>query len=240
MMRHPKVRRLTRSCPQGLALWLSAATNCSDAYAGGVVSADLLADAGQDAGLSMTATKKAAAALVTVRLWHDHRTIRACPECLHAVDGKLERGAHYFHSWLTYNFTKDEAKIPAERFKSMRLKRLHRNPTLKLAILDRDGEHCRYCGIRVDFRARVGENAGTYDHIDPNLRTGDQHDGNDKDNVVVSCAPCNSAKGNRTPAEWIQEEGLWSPDNPTGGRPLLPEPDLAGARSGPSTDWDGE
>ena len=226
-MRHPKVRKLTRRCPSALGLWLAVGTNCSDAFTGGVLTADMLADSGQDAGLTAAATRKAAAALVEVALWHDARTIKGCQECMVAVDGRLARGAHYVHGWLQYNFTRDEAKIPAERFKAMRLKRLHRNPELKLAILDRDGEHCRYCGVRVDFKARVGDQAGTYDHVDPNLRTGPMRDGNTLENVVVSCAPCNREKGNRTPAEWVAED-------PDRGLLLLPAPDLAGARSGPS------
>lgn len=232
-MRHPKVRKLTRTYAPGLGLWLSAGSSCADAFEGGVIGSDMLADAVQDAGLTVSAGTKATAALVQVGLWHNAKTIRGCGDCLHAADGRLAPGSHYVHDWLAYNFTKDEAKIPAERFKAMRLKRLHRNPDLKLVILDRDGEHCRYCGIRVDYRARVGDNAGTYDHIDPNLRTGEQKDGNTKDNVVVSCAPCNCSKGNRTPEEWVAECGPWSLTNPGGGRLLLPEPDLAGARSGP-------
>lgn len=232
LARNTKVRKLARTCPSGIGLWLIAGTNCADGFEGGVVSADMLAESVQDAGLTQAAGRKAAAAIVSVGMWHDHRTIRRCADCLHAVDGSLDRGAIYVHDWLVYNFTKDEAKIPAERFKAMRLKRLHRNPDLKLAILDRDGEHCRYCAIRVDYRARVGDNAGTYDHVDPNLRTGEQKDGNTKVNVVVSCAPCNSAKGNRTPEEWVAECGPWSPSNSHGGRLLLPAPDLAGAKSG--------
>jgi 5-methylcytosine-specific restriction endonuclease McrA len=201
-----------------------AGTACAGDHAEGIVAADMLADAGSDAGLSAAMTTKAAKALVDTGMWHDHRSIKRCDDCMAAVDGKIPAGAHYFHDWLVCQFTKDESKIPEVRWKAMRLKRLHRMPELKQAILERDGEHCRYCGIRVDFRARKGPNAGTYDHIDPDARTGPQRDGNTYENVVVCCAPCNSDKKNRTPEEW--------------GHALLPEPDLAGVRSGPGAGQD--
>lgn len=217
-----KVRKLVRRCAPALGLWLVAGTSCSAEHAEGILSADMLADAGQDAGLSAALTRKATAALLEVGMWHDSKTIKRCDDCLAAVDGKLPAGSIYFHDWLVCQFTRDESKIPEVRWKAMRLKRLHRMPDLKQAIIDRDGEHCRYCAIRVDFRARVGPHAGTYDHVDPDARTGPLADGNDFDNVVVCCAPCNSDKNNRTPKEWAAD----------GGRLLLAAPDLAGARSG--------
>jgi 5-methylcytosine-specific restriction endonuclease McrA len=211
-----------RACPTALGLWLIAGTSCAADHAEGIVSADMLADAGLDAGLTAPGTRKATAALIDAGMWHDSRTIRRCDECLVAVDGKIPAGSIYFHDWLVCQFTHDESKIPEVRWKAMRLKRLHRMPDLKQAVIARDGEHCRYCAIRVDFKARKGPHAGTYDHVDPDARTGVQQDGNSLDNVVVCCGPCNSDKKNRTPEEW----------HAVGGRLLLPEPDLAGARSG--------
>lgn len=216
-----KVRKLVRGCPTALGLWLIAGATCSAEHAEGVMSADMIADAGKDAGLTPSGTMKATNTLLAVGMWHDAKSLRRCDDCMSAVDGRLPAGSIYFHDWLTCQFTKDESKIPEVRWKAMRLKRLHRSPELKQAILDRDGEHCRYCGVRVDFKARKGPHAGTYDHVDPDARTGPKNDGNDLDNVVVSCAPCNSAKRNRTPNEWHADNGFL----------LRPAPDLAGARS---------
>lgn len=215
--------------PQSVGLWLMAGSTCASEATEGTVSVDLLAQATQDAGLSQAMGRKAAATLVASELWHDAKSIRRCEPCLHAIDGKLPAGAHYFHDWLEYQYTRDESKIPEVRWKAARMKALHRDHALKQAILERDGEHCRYCTIRVDFKARVGPHAGTYDHVDPSLRSGPRRDGNTLDNVVVACGPCNTTKKNRTPQEWVAED-------PEHGRLLLAAPELAGARSGPGRD----
>jgi 5-methylcytosine-specific restriction endonuclease McrA len=102
------------------------------------------------------------------------------------------------------------------------------------AILERDGFHCRFCGIPVisaevrqflnrayPFAARWGsrnhdQHAALqcmwlqFDHLVPNERGGTS----DLDNVVVTCAPCNFGRMQLT----IQEAGL---DNPLA-RPLAP------------------
>jgi hypothetical protein len=57
-------------------------------------------------------------------------------------------------------------------------------------LIDRDGtDRCHYC-------PRVGT---TIDHVVPRSRGGTH----DIDNTVLSCEPCNRAKGRRTPEEWM-------------------------------------
>lgn len=57
-------------------------------------------------------------------------------------------------------------------------------------LIARDGARCRYCGTR--------EGPFECDHVIPVSRGGP----NRLDNLVVACAPCNRAKGARTPSEW--------------------------------------
>ncbi|MGS2619554.1 HNH endonuclease [Micromonospora sp. LZ34] len=57
----------------------------------------------------------------------------------------------------------------------------------KGGVLARDGRRCGYCSGP----------ASTVDHILPRSRGG----GNTWRNTVSACAPCNQAKGDRTPAE---------------------------------------
>ncbi len=56
------------------------------------------------------------------------------------------------------------------------------------AVLARDNHLCQYCGSEAHL---------TIDHIIPRSRGGDST----WENIVTSCAPCNSRKGDRLPAE---------------------------------------
>lgn len=104
-----------------------------------------------------------------------------------------------------------------------------RMPTgeLRLALINRDGYHCRYCRIPVissDVRKRMtsaypealpwgrsndSQHAAfqvmwlQFDHVVPHARGGDNSPGN----VVVACAGCNFAKMNWT----VEELGLEDP-----------------------------
>jgi 5-methylcytosine-specific restriction endonuclease McrA len=55
---------------------------------------------------------------------------------------------------------------------------------------DRGERVCSYCGSEDDL---------TRDHVMPRSRGGL----NDESNKVWACRSCNSAKGNRTPEEWL-------------------------------------
>lgn len=97
----------------------------------------------------------------------------------------------------------------------------------KKQIIERDGYHCRFCGIPVippDVRQKirvcyptallwernnVGQHAAfqcmwlQYDHLLPNQRGGDSS----LDNVIITCAPCNFGRMMWT----IEEAGLTNP-----------------------------
>jgi 5-methylcytosine-specific restriction endonuclease McrA len=111
--------------------------------------------------------------------------------------------------------------------REQRVKR--REPTLadKCDLLLRDGYHCRFCGIpviREEVRDRIRKiypnalrwKSGNvnqhfafqamwvqYDHLLPHARGGD----NDLENTVITCAPCNFGRMNRT----LKEVGLIDP-----------------------------
>lgn len=56
------------------------------------------------------------------------------------------------------------------------------------AVLARDNHRCQYCGSRAHL---------TIDHVIPRSRGG----ATTWDNIVTSCAPCNTRKGDRLPRE---------------------------------------
>jgi 5-methylcytosine-specific restriction endonuclease McrA len=111
---------------------------------------------------------------------------------------------------------------PAERIQQ----RMPGSKTLA-SLLERDGYHCRFCGIpviRAEIRKRIhaaypealrwgsrnaDQHAGfqalwlTYDHLVPHARGGT----NDSENLVVACQPCNCGRLNLT----LEEVGLSDP-----------------------------
>ena len=92
------------------------------------------------------------------------------------------------------------------------------NASEKRLLLQRDGYHCRFCGIpviRAEVRARIkksypealpwgrtnqSQHAGfqamwvQYDHVVPHAHGGT----NDLHNLVITCAPCNYGRTDRT------------------------------------------
>lgn len=101
------------------------------------------------------------------------------------------------------------------------------NTAEKRLLHERDGYHCRFCGIpviRMEIRKRIRQaypNALSwgstnvtqhaafqlmwlqYDHVLPHARGGN----NDLDNIVITCAPCNYGRMNWT----LEEVGLLDP-----------------------------
>lgn len=61
----------------------------------------------------------------------------------------------------------------------------------RVNVMTRDGFRCQYCAIRLPMRQL------NYDHVLPRSRGGKTT----WENVVTACYPCNSKKGDRTPAE---------------------------------------
>jgi len=114
-------------------------------------------------------------------------------------------------------------RIPTEQ----RIKVRMPNTVEKKALYQRDGYHCRFCGIpviRAEIRERIRNvypdalSWGTrnidqhaafqamwaqYDHLLPHARGGN----NDLDNIVITCAPCNYGRWNRV----VTEVGLIDP-----------------------------
>lgn len=73
-------------------------------------------------------------------------------------------------------------------------------------IIDRDGARCVWCRRHVDtdlVRA-------TTEHVVPRVKGGPSW----LENEVAACARCNRQRGNRTPAEWLDECRArgWEPD----------------------------
>lgn len=226
---HRKTRRAARREPLSLSLWAVAGDACAEGFTEGVIEPDLLDDCAHDANLNTEQVESATTALVESGLWHDSRTIRKCDRCLKHRQ-RLPRGSYVFHDWFDYQFTKDEAKLPEERMKKVRAKRLSRDHELRVAVVERDRGCCRYCTVRVDFRDRVSDTGGTYDHVDP-------AGPNTLENVVVACRGCNVKKGNRTPGE----AGMFllaepDPDLAAGQLPASPGPPAGKPGSVPTRD----
>lgn len=122
---------------------------------------------------------------------------------------------------------REVAGLPAELPKDAQVPVRMPGASERRDILERDGWHCRFCGMPV-IEARVREairkaypdalrwsrfNAERhsaflcmwlqYDHVLPHSRGG----GNSLDNVVIACAPCNFARGNLC----IEQVGILDP-----------------------------
>lgn len=68
------------------------------------------------------------------------------------------------------------------------------NPALTVPVRFRDGDACRYCGKVVNFKARKGRLAGTYDHREPGKPA-------TIDTYVVCCGACNAGRSNDPAAD---------------------------------------
>lgn len=118
--------------------------------------------------------KKATKALVDAGLWDE------------TPDG------FEIHDFLEYQ--PSSADLEVQRRTGSRRRALHDDRELIARVRSRDGDACRYCGQRVNWRDRKGTHGGTYDHVDP-------LGPNTLGNVVVACRSCNAKKGHRTPEE---------------------------------------
>lgn len=175
---HPKVQQLLEEYDDdavaAFGLWVLAGSWCGDQMSDGIVSGFVMRRWSSD-------WERLAAMLVAVGLWEP-------------VDDRRVG----FHDWTDYNDTR--ARIESDRHaKAMRVA-LQRDVPLVTAIKRRDKDRCRYCGTQVDWRARRGDAAATYDHVKP-ITSGGR---NTLDNVVVCCKGCNDRKGRRT----LREAGM--------------------------------
>lgn len=107
----------------------------------------------------------------------------------------------------------------------------NRPGSVRSRVYDRDGNHCRYCGLEVEQRDNNRRGLSfrhdtriprlrTMDHVVPRSRGGLTS----VENCVTACGVCNHLKADRTP----QEAGML----------LLPEPDLVALSWGdPAWAW---
>lgn len=64
---------------------------------------------------------------------------------------------------------------------------------LRLAVFERDGFACTYCGSQEDLAC---------DHVVPLIQDGKST----LDNLTTACKPCNSGKSGRTVEEWLGDD----------------------------------
>jgi hypothetical protein len=159
-------RKAIKAGNAALGLWVRAGSWCAHQLTDGIVPSEVLPILG--------GTEVDADALVSSGLWD--RT----------DDG------YEFRGWHEYQPMRNE--VEANRFATRERQSVFRNPELRQAVRDRDGNVCRYCGQAVQFTDRRGSLGGTYDHIDPK-------GGTVLENLVVCCRGCNASKGRRTPKQ---------------------------------------
>jgi len=66
-----------------------------------------------------------------------------------------------------------------------------RRDAVVIALAERDGDRCWYCGCPFDDRVEVGGRSLTIDHVEPRAGGGDD----ELANLRLCCATCNRRKG---------------------------------------------
>lgn len=173
-------------------LWVRAGTWSSDLRMDGFVPEDIATR-----WATRTQVRRLAAELVGEGLWEQSSVEDPEP-------------GWRFVGWSEDQPTRDDTTTDIGRIRWRRKNALSKNRGLCDQIQMRDGSLCRYCGVRVNWKDKVGKTGATYDHVDP--------DGpNTLENVVVACRRCNGRKRDRTPGEARM--------------PLLPEPGRESGRA---------
>ncbi len=123
------------------------------------------------------------------------------------------------HDFLDRNPSRAENDVHRAKMRE------RKDPALKAAVRQRDGDRCRYCGLAVNFADHRSARGGTLDHVDPTVAAGAA-------NLVVACRGCNALKKDRTP----QQAGLRL--LPLPGHPSHPTRDgpVVGSESDPGSD----
>lgn len=70
-------------------------------------------------------------------------------------------------------------------------------------LMERDGDKCTYCQVKVYLPIFSGEPKATIDHVIPKSKGGK----NTMDNFVLSCPECNQRKADTDPDVWMRD--LW-------------------------------
>ena len=144
----------------------------------------------------------------------DNQAIREWSESLWGAGGPWTRPLHVD---TQVAFLPKDQRLPARM----------PSPPSQRVLLERDGFHCRFCGIplvRAETRSLIRQvfpdalrwgarnaeqHAGfqalwlQYDHLLPHARGGT----NELSNMIVTCAPCNNGRSNLT----LEEVGLSDP-----------------------------
>jgi len=114
-----------------------------------------------------------------------HRRGDTC-ECLEGRAWPATGADYAIHHYLKSNPSREEYDV--QRAKGAEL----RDRELFAAVRHRDGDCCRYCGVKTRWADRRSGAGMVLDHIDPTTAAGAA-------NLVIACRSCNSRKGNRTP-----------------------------------------
>jgi len=79
---------------------------------------------------------------------------------------------------------------------------------LRQAVITRDGDQCRWCGVEVYWPGKMSARKGTLDHLKPG-------EAGTVDTLVVACTRCNSARADDPTGSWDQShELLPAPERP--------------------------
>ena len=150
----------------------------------------------------------------------------AASELVESGAWDLHPDGYTIHDYLDYNPSREQ--VQKEREIAKRRTAMNTNPDLAKAVKERDGNYCRYCGTYVNWQDRKGERGGTYDHVMPLSKGGDE----DINNLVTCCRKCNLKKGAKTP------EGagmiLMPPRNNLGDIKVIPEGYYSDIQTSPS------
>lgn len=79
---------------------------------------------------------------------------------------------------------------------------------LRQAVIARDGDQCRWCGVEVYWPGKTSARKGTLDHLKPG-------EAGTADTLVVACMRCNSSRADDPTGSWDQtHELLPAPERP--------------------------
>lgn len=110
----------------------------------------------------------------------------------HPAKDEAGRDGYLIHDFFDWN-ERREVVLAQREAKALRVA-LTKDPDLRERIRRRDGDSCRYCRQRVNWKDRKSDHGGTYDCVRPGQ-------GVLEANIVVCCRSCQIAKGWRTPED---------------------------------------
>jgi len=195
-------------------LWDEALSESCEHGLDGIIPAYRLPLIVEEAGLTPALGAKFTPALIGSGLWHTNKTVGECDDCVDFLAKRnetLKPGAVLIHDIEDYQQLRRNTATPELKLKELQHLAMKRDTRLRELVYARDRGMCRYCGLRCTTNPHDHRSPTrlTHDHRDPHAGLTDEDRGNNLDNVVLACASCNEAKGERTPAE--ADMTLWSP-----------------------------